>query len=139
MISNCTLTYVSVSATPEPQSLLSMCKLVVARDAASTTAAPTTQKTIRTKRDTADVDENTFEPEEGVLPERGMLPEGLEDAEFSEEFDDQVTSIGDVPEETDEGQMESEETAEGEIDADGPYDGNSAVDDFGDDEDENFP
>ena len=100
MISNCTLTHVSVSATPEPQSLLSMCKLVVARDAASTTTAPTTQKTIRTKRDAADVDENMFEPEESVLPERRntFSSEDVEDAEFSEEADDQVTSKEDVSE-----------------------------------------
>ena len=80
-----------------------------------------------------------FEPEEGVLRERRMLPEAVEDAEFSEEFDDHVISMEDVTEETDEGEFESDEAYEGEIDADGQYDGNSAVDDYGDDEDENFP
>ena len=80
-----------------------------------------------------------FEPEEGVLPERRQLPEAVEVAEFSEEVDDHVTSIEDVPEETDEGQLESNEASEGEIDSDGEYDGNSAVDDYGDDKDENFP
>ena len=116
-----------------------MLKLVVAREAASTTTAPTTQKTIRTKRDAADVDEHTFEPEEGVLPKRGMLPEAVEDAEYSEEVVDRMTSMEDVSEATHEGELEYDEASEGEIDADGQYDGNSAVDDYGDDVDENFP
>ena len=85
------------------------------------------------------MDEKTFEPEEGLLPERRMLPEDVEDAEYSEEFDDRVTSIEDVSEATDEGEFESNEASEGEIDADGQYYGNSAVDDYGVDEDENFP
>ena len=80
-----------------------------------------------------------FEPEEGVLPERRMLPEAVEDAEYSEEDVDRMTSKEDVSEATDEEEFESDEASEGEIDADGPYDGNSAVDDYGDDEDENFP
>ena len=134
-----TLTYLYVSATAEPQNLLSMCKLVVAREAASTTTAPTAQKTIRTKRDAADVDEHTFEPEEDVLPERGMLPEAVEDAVYSEEVDDQVTSFEDLTEETDDEGLESDEASGEAIDADEPYDGNSVVDDYGDDEDKNFP
>ena len=60
-----------------------------------------------------------FEPEEGVLPERRMLPEAVEDAEYSEEFDDQVISMEDVAEATDEGHLESDEASEGEIDGDG--------------------